>query len=335
MATGYIKLHREILEWEWADDALSFALFVRLLLLANSDEGWKWHGMELKAGQLVTSVAKLAATCGMTEKQVRCRLDKFVETGEITRDGFNGSKTLITICNYSKYQCTDNARASFRASFEQAEMPLFTDDYKETEEKKGKLLGKVRASFRASFRASEGQAQTAENEEVVSDATPNEGKVEGKLLGNIQEYNNNISIDNNNSKDSTITMDNNKNILCENLSAKDAEQLFEQFRKAYKGKKRGLQTELENFRKHNKKDWLEIVPLLLPAWERELAHREQAAKQGRFVPEYAMLQTWLNQRRWEMEFETTMQGNGETAGGNSPSGSGADSSYTPNYDEEF
>ena len=301
MATGYIKLHREILEWEWADDALSFALFVRLLLLANSDEGWKWHGMELKAGQLVTSVAKLAATCGMTEKQVRCRLDKFVETGEITRDGFNGSKTLITICNYSKYQCTDNARASFRAS----------------------------------FRASEGQAQTAENEEVVSDATPNEGKVEGKLLGNIQEYNNNISIDNNNSKDSTITMDNNKNILCENLSAKDAEQLFEQFRKAYKGKKRGLQTELENFRKHNKKDWLEIVPLLLPAWERELAHREQAAKQGRFVPEYAMLQTWLNQRRWEMEFETTMQGNGETAGGNSPSGSGADSSYTPNYDEEF
>lgn len=120
----------------------------------------------------------------------------------------------------------------------------------------------------------------------------------------------------------------------ENLTTAQATELFEQFRKAYQGKKRGLQTELENFKKKNKANWQELVPLLLPAWERELAWREQARKQGRFVPEFAMLQTWLNQRRWETEFEetTTANSNGEATGNDSSNGC---SSYTPNYDEEF
>ena len=46
----------------------------------------------------------------------------------------------------------------------------------------------------------------------------------------------------------------------------------------------------------------EIVPLLLPALENLMRGREQAAKRGEFVPSFANLKTWINQRRWETEY---------------------------------
>lgn len=77
---------------------------------------------------------------------------------------------------------------------------------------------------------------------------------------------------------------------------------FEIFRKQYPGSKRGLETEFNEFVKKYKGHVGEIVPVLLPALEKLIAWREQAVKRGEFVPSFANLKTWLNQRRWEMEF---------------------------------
>lgn len=114
----------------------------------------------------------------------------------------------------------------------------------------------------------------------------------------------------------------------------ELEQLFEAFRKAYKGTKRGFKVEFDNFKRKHQSDWREIVPQLMPALERMEAWRAQQQAAGKFVPQYAMLQTWLNQGRWTTEYEITEK-NGETAGNNSSSNSAADSGYVPNYDEEF
>jgi len=76
--------------------------------------------------------------------------------------------------------------------------------------------------------------------------------------------------------------------------------IFDEFRKAYPGIKRGLETEFLNLKKKYR-DWPEILPLLKPALEKLIAWRESASKAGKFVSDWPNLQTWINQRRWEAE----------------------------------
>jgi hypothetical protein len=86
------------------------------------------------------------------------------------------------------------------------------------------------------------------------------------------------------------------------LSKKEFKVLFDEFRKMYPGSKRGLDTEFENFHKKNP-DYGEIIPLLIPSLEKLISWREKKRNAGQFVPEWANLQTWINQRRWEVELE--------------------------------
>ena len=65
-------------------------------------------------------------------------------------------------------------------------------------------------------------------------------------------------------------------------------EMFETFRIKYKGKKRGLDTELNNLLKH--KDWQKVIKEL---YENTYYRDEDI----RYIPH---LQTFINQRRWEM-----------------------------------
>jgi hypothetical protein len=90
------------------------------------------------------------------------------------------------------------------------------------------------------------------------------------------------------------------------------EQIFEDFRKAYKGSKRGHDVEFKDFTKH--KDWKEVVAFLLPAYERQESIREQQLKETGWRPQPKNLKTYLNQRCWEEEVrydsnKTTTQSN--------------------------
>ena len=85
------------------------------------------------------------------------------------------------------------------------------------------------------------------------------------------------------------------------VSRKAAREAFEAFRKAYPGTRRGADVEWENF---SRKNFPEDVPLLMPALMREMAHKEECARVGAFVPEWANLSTWINQRRWTQELST-------------------------------
>ena len=80
----------------------------------------------------------------------------------------------------------------------------------------------------------------------------------------------------------------------------EEELMFDTFRKAYKGTKRGLQTEFTNFKKKHK-DWREVLVILLPSYQAQQTKREQALRKGCFVPQEKNLQTYINQRCWEAE----------------------------------
>jgi len=62
---------------------------------------------------------------------------------------------------------------------------------------------------------------------------------------------------------------------------------FDIFRDSWRGKKRGLLTEMDNFIRH--KDWREILPIL------NRLHLDYEDK--RYIPHF---QTFINQRKWEM-----------------------------------
>ena len=75
----------------------------------------------------------------------------------------------------------------------------------------------------------------------------------------------------------------------ESISTEDR-QLFEDFRLRYSGKKRGLDTELNNFIKKIK-DWKIVLPTL------STVNLDFDVTEKRYIPH---LQTFINQRKWEM-----------------------------------
>lgn len=82
--------------------------------------------------------------------------------------------------------------------------------------------------------------------------------------------------------------------------------MFDQFRKLFGGKKRGNQTEFDNFVKKTK-DWEQVLPLLFPAIKRQIASRDKKLAIREFVPYWKNLQTWINNRCWEEEEGSTVE----------------------------
>lgn len=72
---------------------------------------------------------------------------------------------------------------------------------------------------------------------------------------------------------------------------------FENFRLAYGGRKDGYATELKNFQRHE--DWRVCIAKLMPALEIEIAWRKAVSTTKKFLPNWANLRTWINQRRWD------------------------------------
>jgi len=81
---------------------------------------------------------------------------------------------------------------------------------------------------------------------------------------------------------------------------------FDEFRKLYPGKKRGLNTEFENFTKKHK-DWKAVLPDLKSLLQCQINQRLVQEQAKQFVPLWKNLQTWINQRCWEEEENAPVQ----------------------------
>ena len=99
---GYIRLHRQILKWEWWSNPNTFRLFLYLLLKANYCD-LRFEGKVIRRGQLITSLPKLAKETSLSVQQVRTSLLKLISTGEIT-DSSTRHYRIITIVKYDEYQ---------------------------------------------------------------------------------------------------------------------------------------------------------------------------------------------------------------------------------------
>jgi len=121
---GWIKIHRKLLEWEWADDPNMVALWIHLLLNANLTDK-KYRGKTIPRGSFKTSLNELSAETGLSKQKLRTCLERLKSTHEITQKTTH-EYSIITICKYDTYQLVEkksntpiNTQGNIQATHEQ------------------------------------------------------------------------------------------------------------------------------------------------------------------------------------------------------------------------
>ena len=104
--SGYIKIHRKLIDWGWYSDPTTKVVFLHLLLTANYKES-EFKGQKIAPGQTVVGVKALAEKLGLTVQNVRTALSHLEASGEITRKSTNRF-SVVTIANWGKYQLADD-----------------------------------------------------------------------------------------------------------------------------------------------------------------------------------------------------------------------------------
>ena len=103
--SGWIKLHRNLIDWEWYDDHNTTRLFIHCLVRANF-EARKWKGISIARGQFWTSIPTLCSETGLSTSQIRTSLNKLKLTGELTVES-QAQGRMVTVLEYDQYQADD------------------------------------------------------------------------------------------------------------------------------------------------------------------------------------------------------------------------------------
>lgn len=100
--SGWIKVHRSLLNWEWYTNPNCLLVFMTLLLRANYEDG-TYRGVPIPKGSLTTSREMISRRTGLSVQTVRTTLRKLVISGEITIKT-TGKFTMISITNWERFQ---------------------------------------------------------------------------------------------------------------------------------------------------------------------------------------------------------------------------------------
>lgn len=132
--TGYIKIYRDILNWEWWSDIKTYRLFTYMIIKANWDNA-KFKGVDIPRGSFASSISKLSLETGLTVNEIRTALKHLTETGEITSNP-QGKFTVFTIKNYCIYQGDNEQNDRTDTSRSQTVNEQSTRNQHETQERK-------------------------------------------------------------------------------------------------------------------------------------------------------------------------------------------------------
>lgn len=134
--SGWIKLHRSLLEWEWYDDINTKTVFIHLLLKANYKDTEK-KGRLILRGQTVIGRNALADQTGLTPQKIRTCLSNLRSTNDITIKP-TSRYSIVTLVNYDAYQSLDDELTSQATSNQPSKQP--TDNQQITTPKEVKKL---------------------------------------------------------------------------------------------------------------------------------------------------------------------------------------------------
>jgi len=115
--TGYIKLHRQILEsrlWSFSD--ASFRVAIYFMLSANHKPKF-YRGIKIERGQCIRSLTRISDECNISRKAARYAIKLLTADNFIFQDTPFGAQQghRITICKYDAYQSIHPDKGTQRA----------------------------------------------------------------------------------------------------------------------------------------------------------------------------------------------------------------------------
>jgi DNA-binding transcriptional regulator YhcF (GntR family) len=108
--SGWVKLHRELLEKDISQNVILFAIWHFLLLAAVYKETqllWNGKQKKLQPGQAVIGIRELAQRWDISSRTVHKWLDYLEKTGRIVKESCTRG-TIVTICNWDVYQISED-----------------------------------------------------------------------------------------------------------------------------------------------------------------------------------------------------------------------------------
>lgn len=102
LRNGYVKLYRSLMDWEWFADSYTTYLFIYLIMTVSIEDS-QWHGITIKRGQRVSSIATLARETNASEKKVRTAILRLERAGSVARSKYP-KFTVFTVLNFDKFQ---------------------------------------------------------------------------------------------------------------------------------------------------------------------------------------------------------------------------------------
>ncbi|MFR9541873.1 MAG: hypothetical protein SNH27_07460 [Rikenellaceae bacterium] len=104
--SGWIKLYRRFLDWEYYAEPNTKAVAIHLLLKANR-EAKKWQGVTIDRGELAIGVESLGKDLGLTIQQTRTALAK-LKKSEFCNIRSTNKFSIVTVLNFDSYQALDS-----------------------------------------------------------------------------------------------------------------------------------------------------------------------------------------------------------------------------------
>ena len=102
----WIKLHSNIIDWEWYSDSNVMRLWIHILLKTNYKDN-VYKNIPINKGTHMTSIESLSKGTGLSFSKVRNSLNKLKTTGEITIKTFN-KYSIIQVVKWETYQQSTN-----------------------------------------------------------------------------------------------------------------------------------------------------------------------------------------------------------------------------------
>ena len=181
LSSGWIKLYRQLQDcWIWLDKEPfdKRSAWVDLLLTANhSDKKILFNGefITIKRGQILTSVRKLSAKWKWSVNKVY-RFLKLLESDEMLQKESDKDRTLLTIVNYSIFQCCEytnensNGNTNGNTNEHTSETPTETPTNTPTEHKQECKEYKNDKNVKNEKKERKGQAVYYPNDELLNNA---------------------------------------------------------------------------------------------------------------------------------------------------------------------
>lgn len=143
--SGWIKLHRNLKDWEYYDDHNATRLLIHLLVSVNYEDK-KWKETTVKAGTMVSSWQHLAHETGLSLKQIRLAMSKLERAGEAVRQVAGkgaGKWQVISLVKWDKMQGFDDSEGQDKGQAKgrsRVGKKTPTKEIKKQEEKKEEYL---------------------------------------------------------------------------------------------------------------------------------------------------------------------------------------------------